>query len=80
MMHVRPLSALSVTQRLYSEENQIMSFLFDNTSRVRNRVARALICCALAAVAFLPAAQANAQTSTGSIRGYVRGSDGQPIP
>src|SRR6185437_14617799 len=34
----------------------------------------------LAAVAFLPAARASAQTSTGSIRGYVRGTDGQPIP
>lgn len=83
MMHARPssaLSVLSVIPRLYSEENQIMSFLFENTSRVRNRVARALVFCALAAVAFLPAARASAQTSTGSIRGYVRGTDGQPIP
>lgn len=49
MMHV-PLSFVpSVIPRLYSEENQIMSFLFDNTSRARNRVARALVCCVLAA-------------------------------
>lgn len=83
MMHARPssaLSVLSVIPRLYSEENQIMSFLFENTSRARNRVARALVFCALAACAFLPAARASAQTSTGSIRGYVRGTDGQPVP
>jgi hypothetical protein len=83
MMHARPssaLSVLSVIPRLYSEENQLMSFLFDNTSRARNRVARALVCCALAAVAFLPAARASAQTNTGSVRGYVRDSAGTPIP
>jgi len=57
-----------------------MSFRLDNTSRVRNRVARALICFALAAVAFLPAARASAQSNTGAIRGYVRSADGQPIP
>jgi hypothetical protein len=57
-----------------------MSFPFDNTSRVRNRAARALICCALAAAAIFTAARADAQTSTGSIRGYVRGTDGQPVP
>jgi hypothetical protein len=57
-----------------------MSFRFDFTSRVRNRVARALTCFALAAVALLPAARASAQTSTGAIRGYVRGADGQPVP
>jgi hypothetical protein len=83
MMHAHPssaLSVLSVIPRLYSEENQIMSFLFDNTSRVRNRVARALVYCALAACAFLPAARASAQTNTGAIRGYVRDSAGTPIP
>ena len=57
-----------------------MSFRFAFTSRVRNRVARALTCFALAAVAFLPAARASAQTNTGAIRGYVRGADGQPVP
>ena len=57
-----------------------MSFRFDVTSRVRNRVARALTCLALAAIALLPAARANAQTNTGAIRGYVRGADGQPVP
>jgi outer membrane receptor for ferrienterochelin and colicin len=57
-----------------------MSFRFVFTSRVRNRVARALTCFALAAVALLPAARASAQTNTGAIRGYVRGADGQPIP
>ncbi|MGE5729140.1 MAG: carboxypeptidase regulatory-like domain-containing protein, partial [Gemmatimonas sp.] len=43
-------------------------------------MARALTCFALAAVALLPAARASAQTNTGSIRGYVRGADGQPVP
>ncbi|MDQ2766760.1 MAG: carboxypeptidase-like regulatory domain-containing protein, partial [Gemmatimonadota bacterium] len=43
-------------------------------------MARALTCCALAAVALLPAARASAQTNTGAIRGYVRGTDGQPVP
>ena len=57
-----------------------MSFRFVSTTHVRNRVARALTCFALAAVAFLPAARASAQTTTGSIRGYVRGADGQPVP
>jgi hypothetical protein len=57
-----------------------MSFRFVFTSRVRNRVARALTCFALAAVALLPAARASAQTNTGSVRGYVRGADGQPVP
>jgi carboxypeptidase family protein/TonB-dependent receptor-like protein len=57
-----------------------MSFRSDNTSRVRNRVARALTCFALAAVALLPATRASAQTNTGAIRGYVRGTDGQPVP
>jgi outer membrane receptor for ferrienterochelin and colicin len=57
-----------------------MSFRFVFTSRVWNRVARALTCCALAAFALLPAARASAQTNTGAIRGYVRGADGQPVP
>ncbi|HEV7705092.1 MAG TPA: carboxypeptidase regulatory-like domain-containing protein [Gemmatimonadaceae bacterium] len=43
-------------------------------------MARALTCFALVAVGLLPAARASAQTNTGSIRGYVRGSDGQPVP
>ena len=57
-----------------------MSLRFDSTTHVRNRVARALTCLALAAVALVPAARASAQTSTGSVRGYVRGTDGQPVP
>ena len=71
---VRPLFVPPVTQ-LYSEEIHTMSFRFDVTSRVRNRVARALTCLALAAIALLPAARANAQTNTGAIRGYVRGAE-----
>ncbi|HMI56571.1 MAG TPA: carboxypeptidase-like regulatory domain-containing protein, partial [Gemmatimonadaceae bacterium] len=43
-------------------------------------MARALTCFALAAVALLPAARASAQTNTGAVRGYVRGTDGQPVP
>ena len=57
-----------------------MSFRFAFTSRVWNRVARVLTCCALAAFALLPAARASAQTNTGAIRGYVRGADGTPVP
>lgn len=76
---VRPSFASLVTQ-LHSEEIHTMSFRFAFTSRVWNRVARALTCCALAAFALLPAARASAQTSTGAIRGYVRGADGQPVP
>ncbi|MEP7066088.1 MAG: hypothetical protein ABI889_08665, partial [Gemmatimonadota bacterium] len=57
-----------------------MSFRFVTTTHVKNRVARALSCFALAAVALLPAMRANAQTNTGAIRGYVRGADGQPVP
>src|SRR5665213_1805441 len=76
---VRPSFVPPVTQ-LYSEEIHTMSFRFDVTSRVRNRVARAFTSHARAAAALLPAARANAQTNTGAIRGYVRGADGQPIP
>ena len=57
-----------------------MSSRFDNTSGVRNRMARALAYCALAACALFTAARADAQTTTGSIRGYVRGAEGQPVP
>lgn len=57
-----------------------MSSQFDNTSHVWNRVARVLACCALAAAALFTAARVDAQTSTGSVRGYVRGTDGQPVP
>lgn len=57
-----------------------MSFRFDSTNHVRNRVARALMCFALAVLALLPAARASAQTNTGAIRGYVRGADGVPVP
>jgi hypothetical protein len=76
---VRPLLDSPATQ-LYSEELHIMPFRFVSTTHVRNRVARALTCFALAAVAFLPAARASAQTNTGAIRGYVRGADGAPVP
>ena len=76
---VRPSFVPTVAQ-LHSEEIHTMSFRFAFTSRVRNRVARALTCFALAAVALLPAARASAQTNTGSVRGYVRGADGQPVP
>jgi hypothetical protein len=73
-------SLVSPVTQLFSEELHTMSFRFVSTTHVRNRVARALTCFALAAVAFLPAARASAQTNTGSIRGYVRGADGQPVP
>ena len=76
---VQPRSLRPATQ-LDSEELHTMSSRFVSTTHVRNRVARALTCLALAAVAFLPAARASAQTNTGSIRGYVRGADGAPVP
>ena len=57
-----------------------MSSLIDNASLVRNRLARVLVFCALAACALFTAARADAQTTTGSIRGYVRGADGRPVP
>jgi hypothetical protein len=81
-MHARPVrpSFVPPVTQLYSEEIHTMSFRSDSTNRVRNRLARALACCALAAVALLPAARASAQTNTGSVRGYVRGTDGQPVP
>jgi hypothetical protein len=81
-MHARPVrpSLVPPVTQLYSEEIHTMSFRSDSNSRVRNRVARALACCALAAFALLPAARAGAQTNTGSVRGYVRGTDGQPVP
>ena len=81
-MYARPVrpSLVPLVTQLHSEEIHTMSFRFVFTSRVRNRVARALTCFALAAVALLPAARASAQTNTGSVRGYVRGADGQPIP
>ncbi|MEO7039595.1 MAG: TonB-dependent receptor [Gemmatimonadaceae bacterium] len=41
---------------------------------------RALVIFAIALFTLLPAARANAQTNTGAIRGYVRGSDGLPVP
>jgi hypothetical protein len=71
---VRSSLASPVTQH-YLEELHTMSFRFVSTTHVRNRVARALTCLALAAVAFLPAARASAQTNTGS----VRGADGAPV-
>jgi hypothetical protein len=84
-MYVRPVRpvypsfAPPVTQ-LYSEEIHTMSFRFDVSCRRENRMMRALAIFALALVALLPAARASAQSNTGAIRGYVRGSDGQPIP
>jgi len=81
-MFARPVRSVFVpfvTQH-HPEELHTMSFPFVSTTHVRNRVARALMCFALAAVALLPAARASAQTNTGSIRGYVRSADGQPVP
>ncbi len=75
-----PLSFISSATQLYSEELHTMPFRFVSTTHVRNRVARALTCLALAALASLPAARASAQTNTGAIRGYVRGADGAPVP
>ena len=57
-----------------------MSSLIDNASRVRNHMARAFVSCALAACTLFTPARADAQTTTGSIRGYVRGADGRPVP
>jgi hypothetical protein len=81
-MFARPVRPVldSPAKQLYSEELHIMPFRFVSITHVRNRVARALTCLALAAVAFLPAARASAQTNTGAIRGYVRGADGAPVP